>query len=140
MANPIGTLSAKGWVSEMSVKADYLLSYYFTSQYSQSNLYRGGISSLQYHLQMWGNSPSALTNQLPNAIEKYLSGFFDTVSASVKIVDPTSVEDSRMTIQLTVNVTQNGVSASLGRLVSYLNSKIVSIFNMNNGTTQYFNT
>lgn len=140
MANPIGTLSAKGWVNEMSIKADYLLSYYFTSQYSQSNLYRGGISSLQYHLQMWGNSPNALTNQLPEAIKNYLSGYFDMVTATVKLVDPTSVDDGRMTIQLSVSVTQDGVTSSLGRLVSYLNSKIVSIFNMNNGTTQYFNT
>jgi hypothetical protein len=137
--NPVPTLTAKGWATDMETKADMLLSYYFTSQYSQSNLYRGGISSLQYQLQQWGNNPMSLQNYLQTAISTYLSKYFDSANVLITIVDPTSQQDQRMTVQVDARVTQNGVTASLGRLVYFLNATIVSIMNMNNGTTMTLN-
>lgn len=138
--NPVPTLTSKGWVADAESKADALLSYYFTSQYSQSNLFAGNISSLQYMIQQWGNNPSALQNKLSQALQTYLGRYFDNAAVDVTVLDPTSQQDARLTVRVDAMVTQNGENYSLGRLVSFLNSTIVSIMNINNGTTGALNT
>lgn len=133
--NMVPTLTSKGWAADPESKADALLSYYFTNQYSQSNLFAGSITSLQWQLQQYGNNPVELQTRMENSLQSYLSGYFDQVAVEVLIIDPTSTTDNRITVQVNAMVTQDSKSYSLGRLVSFLNSTIVKIMNMNNGTT-----
>ena len=42
------TLTVDGFVNSVPQTCDYLLAYFFLSQYSQSNLYYGKVSSLAY--------------------------------------------------------------------------------------------
>ena len=132
--NPVATLTSKGWVADPESKADALLSYIFTSDYSQSNIFRGKITSVQYMIQQWGNSPAHLRNDMAKAIQSYLESNFDAAAVTITVIDPTSADDARLTVRLDAVVTQNGLTYSLGRLVSFLNSKVVSIMNLNNGT------
>lgn len=137
--NKVATLTSKGWVDDPESKADALLSYYFTNQHSQSTLFEGGVISLQWQLQQWGNDPVRLQSKMETAFQSYLADHFDQAAVDVVIVDPTSVEDNRITVQINALVTQDGKSYSLGRLVSFLNSTIVKIMNLNNGTTTAMN-
>ena len=66
MGKPLPTLSSSGFVSGIAEKADRLMSYYFVSEDSQSNLYRGQITSLPKQIQLLGNDEQALTSRNSN--------------------------------------------------------------------------
>jgi hypothetical protein len=137
--NPVPTVTSKGWVTDAAGKADLLLSYAFTSQYSQTSLYPGQVTSLQFMVQQWGNSPMQIQNLMSQAFEIYFTRYYDRALVAITVIDPTSLVDGRLTVQLNAEVTQDGVTYSVGRLVSFLNSTIVRIMNLNNGTSVAFN-
>lgn len=135
---PIATLSLNCWVKSGAAKADYLLAYFLTSNYSQTNLYRGQIASLQWLIFRYGQDPNTLCTQVTATLTKYLQRSYPDgvyVTCTNDANTPTNTTNL-YTLQLVVEISENGQTKSLGRLVNYDGSKVVSIINMNNtGTT-----
>lgn len=130
-SNIIGSLSTEGWLSELAVKCDRLLSYFFISDYSQTELYPGEISSLPYLIKMYGSSEEELRTNVSRQLQKYLSRHFEQadVTASTNVI---SESDFRIELKLIITVYDNNVQYNLGRLVETVNSTIASIVNINN--------
>jgi hypothetical protein len=131
---PIATLSLNGWVKSGSAKADYALAYFFSVNYSQTNLYRGQIASLQWLVFRYGQDPNNLSSQIQTTLTKYLQhcypeGVYVTCSNNA---DSLTNPNNTYTLQLVIEIVEGGVTKSLGRLVNYQGSKVVSIINMNN--------
>ena len=134
MGTKIPTLSPDGWVGDIAKKADYVLSWFFEANYSQSVIFRGNVSSLQYLIQQHGSEPVLLVSSIKQALDRLLERYFDSFSVEVKEQD---VEDSdKYGVLVNATVTENGVSHLLGKLVSVQSSKINKIVTYNNGVQE----
>lgn len=127
---PVPSLSSDGWVTSTSHQADYLISYFFTSQYSQTYLYHGQISSFPWILQTYKNDMFALKEQTKAALTRLFGNYFPKVEIEVGTKEE---DDGKYSITIVIIVTDNeGKEFSVGRLADVLDAKIVKIQNLNN--------
>lgn len=126
----VPTLSATGWLTEISERADQLMANYFTSEFSQSHIYAGSITSLPYHIQEYGNDPALLESKVTDSLQLYLNRYFDKVELTV---DASLSEENESRINLTISATiyDDDYKYSLGREILSANNKIVNIITLN---------
>ncbi len=129
-SKPVPTLSSDGWVTSTSMKADYLLSYFFTSEYSSSYLSYGDISSFPWLLQNYKLDLAGLREETKVTLEKLYGRYFPSVEVQVA----TKLEEgSKYAITIVVIVTDvNGKEFSVGRVGEVLESKMVKVQKINN--------
>lgn len=89
--NILPTLTSDGWVNEPLKVANQLLLDYFTSLYSQSNLFRGNIYSFSYLAYKYGDQPEEMASELKTDLSKYFSTMFDSVIVETTVVASDSV-------------------------------------------------
>jgi hypothetical protein len=130
---PVPTLSTQGFVRDSSGKFDFLLSHYFLSDYNQTYLYAGQVSSLPQIIERSGSHIPELLADLKRSLFEYLANYYDSVSVEV---DTTSnlTTDPRTDLELRVviSLAENGKQAVFGRLLKSENSKLASIVKLNN--------
>lgn len=131
MGNILPTLSSSGWVDEIAEKADRVMAYFFVSEYSQSNIFRGNITSLPHLIQKFGNEPEVLKSEISRKVQDLLGRYFDEVSVDAEITNEDQPH-SRMDLQITVRLRDNGVSYSLARVIKTLNGKVEEFIRVNN--------
>lgn len=129
----VPSLTATGWLTENKERADHLLAYYITSEYSQTQHYPGKITSLPYHVQQFGSNPTRLRDRVESDLAQYFSRYFDSVDIRVNTTLPNEDDPERINLQIDVIVVDQGKRYSLGRLISIQNSKVSEIINLNNG-------
>lgn len=130
MAEPVPTLSSKGWLFGAPEKADYLLAYFFISDYSQTYSHLGNIKSLPYLIQAATGDLASLPQMVESSLKNLLSPYFDSVTVKCSYTNFDDVNTSKLELKVVSTVTQDGKTYSLGKLVSYLNSKFLSLKNI----------
>ncbi len=133
MTIPVPVLSPAGWVTEPSAKADALTSHIFEADFSQSFIYNGKVTSLQYLIEQYGDNMIKLTQEVQSALEAYFGRYYDSATAEVTNNDNSANTGTAVTLYIYVGVTENGNSYSIGKEVSINNSKVTSIADINNG-------
>lgn len=133
MAKHIATLTTRGWVGTVEHKGDYLISCFLLTLYSQSILYYGKLASLQYILKDEAGDQVYLQQTLSATLNAMLKRNFEAANALVKVLDYDANNTSKLRIQATCMVRENGIDYNLGREVLMLNSKVVKIAEINNG-------
>ena len=136
MANIIvaPSLSPQGWVSDSASKADILLSWFYESMHSQSYVYGNNVSSIQYILQQYSGDVVLFTQKLQDALELYLSRYYDLAIVSVSNnLDVVDLTNGAADISIYCNVTEGGITYSIGNLLKITNSKITSVSKLVNG-------
>lgn len=134
MGKYVPTLSSMGWVATIEEKGDHALSYFITSEYSQSVLYQGQIASLQYLVKENMGSPIRLEEEVTHALENMMQRYFgDDVTVTVTVDDPPVDRPNELTIRFACIVRENEREFSLGRRVTLTDSRIVEIAKLNNG-------
>ncbi len=129
----VPTLSKAGWSKGLAERLDYILSDFFTSEYSQSYIFSGSISSLPYLMQRYQGDIPGLVAATRTTLEDYLGGYFESV-----IVDVTSnhgvIENPTNIVTLTIycQVIENGKQYSVAKQIESIDSKINKIVNFNN--------
>jgi hypothetical protein len=136
MAQSVPTLSIAGFVSGVREKMDTLLSYYFVSEHSQSNTYRGRIASLPYQIQQFGNDPTNLKQVMEDSLRGMLGRYFDAVTVDIDVNTPRPEDPNRVAIRVDIVVTQDGTTYSAGRLLNLTAGKLANIVNINNNIGQ----
>lgn len=111
---PIPTLSAAGWVDDIAEKMALLFAHALVADYSQSNLYSGSVTSLQHIAANHPDSPEEHATALQGKLRDYYRRYFDTVEVDVTITDD---DTTRYTMELVINVTDNGTVYSLAKSV-----------------------
>lgn len=130
----IPSLSEDGWVTTPIKMADYVLSYFFTSDYSQSYIYNNKISSLPWILQnTQGNMHNTLID-MHDTLNTYFSKYFNNVIVEVlDATDPNSTSKAAISIYLSFTG-NDGVVYSLAKLLNLGdNLTIQKIITLNNG-------
>ncbi len=70
----VPTVSTDGWVNDDGTKAYRLLEYFLISDYSQSNMYLGNITSLKY---IMGETLGLPPDRIADTIKEALVGMYD---------------------------------------------------------------
>lgn len=134
MTITVPTLSSQGWVSTIEEKGDRALSYFITSDYSQSVLYQGNVITLQYLIQQHGTSPTTLEREIQRALEETMQGYFgEAASVIVQVEEPDPEKPGQLTIHFNCIVREDGREYSLGRRVRFMNSRLLELIKINNG-------
>lgn len=121
---PLATLSTDGYVRDPAVISARLLNYFFRSDYSQTNAYRNGISSLPYIIAQSPNNIQDIKDGIENSLNRMFSAHFDQVSIGINhnmITDPsTGKETGRVNISVSIGFLHNGQPKQVARLISVL--------------------
>lgn len=129
----VPTLSEDGWVKSTEERADYLFSHFFVSEYSQTALYTGAVSSFPYIIQKNQGDMINTVSDLRTALQIYFSRYFTNVkSEAVHTEDPP--KSGKYRINLHVSFTdEDGKDFALARVAEVLDSKLVKVLAINNG-------
>lgn len=118
-------LGSKSWVSDPSQKLSLIFAHSIASTYSQSNQYRGSITSIGYLVTQWENDPGRLVEELETALERIYGRYFDTVSVVVQHdADPDLTDYS---LSFDINATVESVNYNLGVSASLKDSLLTNI-------------
>jgi len=122
--------SLKGWAWDLAEKADLLLAYYLTTDYSQSYLYKNGIYSLQYQIAIDGNRPSILESNVKNTLIQLFNKYFDKVEVEVSVNAPDPAQPNRLDLKLEIFVYEDNVMYSAGKEIETLNGKMNKVIDL----------
>ena len=127
------TMSRQGYVNTLPEIADRLMSYFFTTAYSQSYLYAGMLTSLPQLIQAHGDDERVLNDRVQEALTKYLTRYFSYVLVTVtRVIDP-SVPTGEIQIQLAIKISHDGEKHNFGKLISVVDNSIKRITEITNG-------
>lgn len=130
----VPTLSDDGWTDSNNKVADYLFSHFFLSDYSQSYLYIGHVSSMAWIIQNTQGSMSDTTTLVQQTLSDYFSRYFNNVVSEVKEI-PNPTDPSVGQISIYVSFTDiEGNKLTLGKMIQVTDSTISKIIDINNGT------
>lgn len=127
---PVPTLSESGWATSNRDKINYAMSYFYESQYSQSQFYYGNISSMSYLLFQYGTDPSKMANEVETTLTAFLNRYVSNVSVECSANETDNIAAS-INIYVAFN-DEEGNPVTLSNLLLIENSKIVKVINANN--------
>lgn len=131
---PVPTLSTQGWVRDPVGKFDFLLAHFFLSDYNQTFLYRGHVTSLPRIIEKHGSDMAAVINDLRTSLSAYMASYYDAVEVEVTPATPLDIDPrSKIELTLSIGVSDKGTHAIYGRLLQGDNAKIDQIVKLNNG-------
>ena len=134
MKAPVPSLSLNGWVSNPREALDLLVSYFFLTNASQSNIYRGEVSSAQEIIQRNANDTQAAASELGVALNRLLRKHYVETFISVEHrLDDASKSSSVVQFILSGTVTDNGVTYQLSKLVETKDGAFLKFVEINNG-------
>lgn len=128
MTKKVPTLSPQGFVENLADKVNQTLLYFFLSDYSQTETMRGNLMPLPKLVQLYGNVPNDITSQLEETLQGYFTRNFDGATVAVT----NTITDDRINLQLSAMVQDDGVTVSVGYIITVSNSSILDIFDINN--------
>lgn len=134
MSSPVGypALSSDGWVFDDSIVADYLFSDIYLSDYSQTQFYKGYVTSIGYVVQENSGSVSDTVIALRTAINDYFSRYFTSVVVETEDITKES-DGSKANISIYVAYTDyQGNNKVLAKVLTTLNGKATSITEYSN--------
>lgn len=126
------SLSDQGWLKSNREIADYALSHFFESDYSQSQLYFGRVTSLAYIIQENNGDLNTAASEIETKLTVYLKsmlpGAFVSCAPSTK---NTTTTESALDLYVSFN-DDNGKKITLANLLEVKNGKLFKVTNINN--------
>lgn len=134
MVIAVPTLSTQRFVTELASKLDFLLAYFISTDRAQSSTFEKYVTSLQSIVEAYSGDPAATSTEIGNQLQAYMERYYDAanVVAKFELTDPDNSQ-SLIKITLTLNFTEEGVTHSANRLLTYFNGKFKEIVKANNG-------
>lgn len=129
----VPAMDSMGWVQDVPNKLDRLLSYFYYSDYKQSDLYAGQIQSLPRILQAVGNKATMAAPKIEEALQFYLGKHFDKVSVEVSVVSKDDIVSTTATLKIMVGVNDAGKYKVAGDIVVTSEGRIDEVIRQNNG-------
>ena len=123
----VPSLSSNGWLSEISERADALIAYYFTSDFSQSYIYQGQVTSLTYHIQNYSATPDRLENRIQSDLSAMLSRYFNNVDLACDVSELSEDQPDKLNVTIEGSLTDNGFKYDIGRAIRVENNRVTKI-------------
>ncbi len=114
MAPILPTLTSVGWLKNPKDIMGTLFANALVSDYSQSNIYQGTITSISYIVFTHQNNIDALTTALRDQLEKYYSRYFDN---TLTVETASSINSNgKYTISCNISAIANGELLALATI------------------------
>lgn len=111
----------KGFLYSARDKLDCIISDFYESEYSQSYLFHGSISSFPYILQQHADSPEDVVNSLQSTLRTLLLKYFDDCQVEASIIP--SESQTSYDIRLMLEVRQGETNIRLGDIMKIRDSR-----------------
>ena len=132
---PLPTLSTDGWVSHSKKKLDYLLTHFWLSEYSSSEIYAGHVASLPWLLQTHKNSMANLASATERTLQFYLGRYFPMAKVQVQVTE-VGKGSNKYDMHMGIEITDHAGSIVMGGINSrFMNTKLETIALLNNEGT-----
>lgn len=129
---PMPSMSTDGWVYDSVHIVDYMMSHFFLAEFSQTALYPGTISSIQYLIEKNQGSPSRTAQAIKETLTLYFERYFKEVTVQTQH-RPDATDDTRASIDIFIEYTDDdNVKMSFGKSADIVNGKYSKIVNINN--------
>lgn len=115
MSKGIAQLGPDGYIRVDRSPSDILqleLAHIFESDKSQSTLWNGLVSSMQWTIKDFSHSPEELASEVKRLLDKVFKPYFDNLETNAYVKD---TEESQYTLSIYVRATVDGISYELGR-------------------------
>lgn len=117
----LATLDTDGYVRDPAKIAARLLKYFFKSDFSQTNTYRGYIKSLPWIIAQNPNKIQAIKDSIESALTSLFSSHFDAVAVVINhemLVDSsTGLETGRVDIRVSIGFTHMGKEMQVANIL-----------------------
>lgn len=129
----VPTLSTFSWVKNPAESIDFLLTHMFYADKFQTSLYGNNITSIPWILEETSGSIDQATVAIRQAINNYLSRYYDSVQVNVSTVEENSeTSSSKIRMSLEMSIVQDGVEYHVSRLVSLIDGRFKDFISRNN--------
>lgn len=124
----VPALSADGWVQSSKERADYLLSHFYLSDYSQTHLYTGNVSSLSYLMTTYGHDKYLLQTNLQRTLQDYFVRYnFKNVIVDIT-VEEESPDSNKQILKIYMGFTdEDGQDITMENVLSIINGKFAKV-------------
>lgn len=131
-------LSETGWISSPEQVADALFADFYESNYSQTNIYNGQVSSFAYIIQNGQGDIQKTISLLETTLRSYFLRYFKSVDVEIRDVssevpgsDPNS---SRASLGIYLSFTDvQDRTYNLARVIQNAGTKSAKVIKLNNG-------
>lgn len=131
---PVPTMSTQGLVYDSSNKIDKLLAHAFVSDYNQTYLYYGKITSLAAYIAQGGSRSDEVIGKVQQGLASYLSKYYTNVDVTVEqVTNPVNADSAQITLGITLSLVENQAQINAYRFVVLENGALVNVINANNG-------
>lgn len=127
------SLSEDGWVNEPIKIADWIMSDFFSSDYSQTHSHPGQVASFAYILQKYQISINDIMNKLTQGLTIYFSRYFDNVLVEVEDVETDPTIPTRTLAIYIAFTDKKGRRYNLGKQATFEGSKLMTVINVLKG-------
>ena len=128
----VPTLSPDGWVTDGKLQGAYLMSHLLESDFSQSIIYKGKVTSLGYIFSQTPDDPDATLSALQTALKIYFGRYYSDVTVDITKLVHTD-NPSQVDFQLYIAYTDNaGNQRTLSDIIETTNGKINDAITVNN--------
>jgi len=115
----VPSLSTDKFIHEPLLKLDTLYTYFLASEFSQTNVYRGNISSLKYIFSNNSDNNKSLISDVDRSLTNFLERYFKEVDVYV------DYDEDNNEIKVNIKVKEvNGDEATLGNTLSIADGKV----------------
>lgn len=126
------SLSTDGWVNDSIQIADYMMSHFFLSEYSQTYLYPNNVASLPYLIEINKGSPQKTAQAIEQTLTQYFENYFKDVTVQCRYRND-STDDTRASVDVFIEYSDSdGVQHSFGKSAEMVNGKFNKIVQINN--------
>ena len=123
MTATLPMLSGEGWQKDPDMIMSKLFIHIFLTDYSQSNIYQGKVTSLQYILAEYGDDVPKLTREVTEAVKTYYRNYFDSADVEFELSQQDDPDVSaKMIFDIRITTTLNGKTYDLNRTMQIDNS------------------
>ena len=126
MAGCIPALTIDGFITNKRLMITKIWEYFLASEYSQSNIFHGDITSFKYI--MATSTPGRdLINTLESELTKLFNRYYDVVHVDVLINE--DIDTGTQRVSMAVTIKEDGKTYHLSNEIAYTNGKIENFEN-----------
>lgn len=125
-------LGSLGWTSDLKNKFDLLLGHFFVSDYKQTHLYYGNVSSLPRIMEQAGNLLDPALAMVKDALDAYLRRYYDSVNVETSVAPQLQTFSISQGMLIKVGVTVGGVTENYNIIFKSVDGKMTEIIHLNN--------
>lgn len=129
------SLSSAGWISDPDVIANHLFATFFLTDYSQTALYTGHVSSFAYCMHLYNPSDqdrTKLTSMIDKVLTVYYLRYFDDVTVETSLTQD-SEDFSKLELNIFLEYVDGDKRNTLYKAIQVVDGKARSVIDINNG-------